>query len=308
MTIPKVACNPQHYQRRLYSFGSAREAFAAFLQAFAALSGGRVLLPAYIGWSSREGSGVFDPIKKLGLDYEFYALDRELHVNLADLAAKLTKARMLVVIHYFGRPDPQLAKIVSLARRQGVAVIEDAAHALFSSLVGGTCGCWGDATIYSLHKMLPLAAGGLLQINGDLSWSARAADRCEEYLRAFVQYDWCGIARRRLDNEALLRNLIARLPQALQPLWPDLPAAGVVPQTFPVLVGGGRRDRLYFGLNEAGFGAVSLYHQLIDEIRTEEYPVSHWLAANILNLPVHQDCDPDGLAAMVQCIGRLLSE
>jgi len=307
MIIEKVACDQRRYFRRMCYFTSAREATFAVLQHHMKGHSGQILLPAYIGWSSREGSGVFDPIRKLGLKYEFYAMDRELHIDVADLEAKLDRAKVLLIIHYFGWPDPRLAEVIAMARSKGVAVIEDAAHALFSSIIGGCCGSLGDATFYSLHKMLPLPSGGLLQINNP-EWANDfpAAGSPAEYVDMPLQYNLCTVAQRRLNNAMTLAELVAPLAGKVTPLWPKTPPAGVFPQTFPVLVADNLRDHLNFGLNGVGFGSVSLYHQLIDEIGAADYPRSHWLADNILNLPVHQDCSPEELVLMVGQMQRLL--
>ena len=66
------------------------------------------------------------------------------------------------------------------------------------------------------------------------------------------------------------------------------------------------RDALYFKLNEAGYGVVSLYHTLIAPIDAQAYPVSHWLARRVLNLPVHQDIQPHQLEAMIDCLTGFL--
>ena len=70
-TIPKVACDVGAYRRTMVAFPSARTAFKAFLARAGFSAGDRVLLPAYVGWSPREGSGVFDPVRELQLPCAF---------------------------------------------------------------------------------------------------------------------------------------------------------------------------------------------------------------------------------------------
>ena len=139
--IAKRAENSSNYTRRAIPFHSARNAFGAILSALE-ISRGKVLLPAYIGWSPREGSGVFDPIASLHLDYSFYALDERLRIDIASLRAELQSGciRVLVIIHYFGYVDPSYAEAVRIAREHDVFVLEDEAHALLSDVVGGICG------------------------------------------------------------------------------------------------------------------------------------------------------------------------
>src|SRR3954453_8310837 len=108
MIISKVATDATRYSRACLSFKNARTAFKAFLASQQFGSGQCVLLPSYIGWSAREGSGVFDPIMELGLPYSFYRLDEQLNIDLDDLESKLNsnRTKVVVLIHYFGRVDP----------------------------------------------------------------------------------------------------------------------------------------------------------------------------------------------------------
>ena len=73
--IPKHATDPENglYQARF--FPSARRAWHACLRG---LKPRRVLLPAYIGYTDREGSGVFDPVSELDLAFSYYPLGRKL--------------------------------------------------------------------------------------------------------------------------------------------------------------------------------------------------------------------------------------
>lgn len=59
-------------------------------------------------------------------------------------------------------------------------------------------------------------------------------------------------------------------------------------------------------MNDAGFGAVSLYHTLIDQIRENEFPASHQISRRILNLPIHQDAQEEDLHEMVDCLTGLV--
>lgn len=49
---------------------------------------------------------------------------------------------------------------------------------------------------------------------------------------------------------------------------------------------------------------VSLYYTMIEQISPQEFPVSHQLAGQILNLPIHQNVKPDALVAMVNQLGE----
>lgn len=289
-------------------FPTARAAFRVLLTRMGVPAKGSVLLPSYVGWSPREGSGVFDPIRELGASYSFYRMTRELKIDLEDLARALggEPSRALLLIHYFGYPDPFAREAAALAREAGVVVVEDEAHALLSDLVGGVCGRAGAASLFSLHKMLPLDTGGLLVLN-DLQWHqpSRETVPVQALAARLSEFDLAGIAKVRRENAAFLARRLEPLHGALTPLRPELPP-GVVPQTFPVLLRQAPRDDVYARMNAAGFGVVSLYHTLISELEETSFPDSHWISRRILNLPIHQDSLPDTLDAMVTELAGVL--
>lgn len=305
--ITKRAEYPSNYVRRLIPFQSARKAFGAILSALE-ISHGKVLLPAYIGWSPREGSGVFDPIASLHLDYSFYALDERLRIDVDSLRTELQSGciRVLVIIHYFGYVDPSYAEAVKIAREHDVFVLEDEAHAMLSDVVGGICGRLGDACIYSFHKILPLEAGGAAIINDPESPLAQTVVADPECASPLCDFDLNRISDKRRANSLVLDKLVRELAPEIEPLF-GAPGCGEVPQSYPVLVRGVRRDRLYEAMNAEGFGVVSLYHTLIDPIAAGPFPASHRISHQILNLPVHQDVELDQIERMVETLGCMVT-
>lgn len=310
LIISKTAINPNQFARPSYAFTNGRTAFKAYLLALDLAPSDEILLPAYIGWSSREGSGVFDPVEEVGARYRFYRLNRDLSIDLDDLRVQLATGypRLLVIIHYFGYPDPQLAEVVALARANNVMVLEDEAHAMYSDWVGGVCGRFGDACIMSLHKMLPFSSGGLLILNQpddttqDTIYNSPLRTTPDH---SPLAYDLLKIAQARQYNTLRLLALLCPLKGRADPLFSTV-SDGVVPQTLPVIISNVSRDELYFELNDLGFGVISLYHTQIRAISAEKYPESHWLARRILNLPVHQDIQPGQLESMVDHLTRLV--
>jgi dTDP-4-amino-4,6-dideoxygalactose transaminase len=78
--------------------------------------------------------------------------------SLARQAGPRTKA--VVLMHYGGHPCRP--EVIAVARERGLAVIEDAAHALGAAGAPGRCGAWGDVACFSFfaNKNLPLGEGG----------------------------------------------------------------------------------------------------------------------------------------------------
>lgn len=85
-------------------------------------------------------------------------------IDPADLERRITpRTRAVVVVHFAGFPC-DMRQIMAVARRNGLAVVEDCAHSLFSSLDGVRCGVWGDASAFSFfsNKNMTCGEGGLV--------------------------------------------------------------------------------------------------------------------------------------------------
>jgi perosamine synthetase len=82
----------------------------------------------------------------------------------ADVARRVTpRTRAIMVVHYAGLPaDPQ--PLGELARGHGLAVIEDAAHALGARQAGGPVGAASELATFSFHpvKHVTTAEGGAI--------------------------------------------------------------------------------------------------------------------------------------------------
>jgi hypothetical protein len=303
--ITKGARNVETLHRPFFTFRRARDAFRAFL---ASLNLGKsvVLIPDYVGWSPREGSGVADPLHELGLSYRFYRLGATLEIDRESLAEELARGdvRVVLLIHYFGYPATGYAEAVSLAHEAGSLVVEDQAHSALTDWVGGKTGSLGDASIYSLHKLLPLAEGGLLVVRPPLDQAIDPTAQASGIALPWA-YDLRAIAARRTDHAAFLAERLGALEGRVQPLFPTA-APGVVPQTFPVRILHANRDKVYERMNAVGFGVVSLYHTLIQQIEASAHPLTHALSRQIMNLPVHQDADERALEELVGHLGALV--
>lgn len=83
--------------------------------------------------------------------------------SVDSLVGPRTKA--ILVVHYAGFPA-RLAELRAIADRHGIALIEDAAHALGSSYGGQGIGTLGDFSIFSLQaiKHMTTVDGGVLSL------------------------------------------------------------------------------------------------------------------------------------------------
>jgi len=69
-----------------------------------------------------------------------------------------SKTKAIVPIHFAGKPV-ELKKIKDIANKHNLLVIEDAAHALGSSIDGQKIGSFSDMCIFSFHAIKPITTG-----------------------------------------------------------------------------------------------------------------------------------------------------
>ena len=139
---------------------SGRAAILQGLKFLGLQAGDRVLVPSY------HTPTMVAPVVHLKGVPVFYPLDAGGAPILAWIKAQdLTGVRVLMVAHLFGLPQP-MAEIRRWCDDQGVALLEDCAHAMFGRSDGRALGSWGDVAIASLSKFLPMHEGGCLLTSG----------------------------------------------------------------------------------------------------------------------------------------------
>lgn len=151
----------------------------AFRDAIWMLGGGRdanVLLPAYVP------DGVVAAVRDADVDPRFYAIERDLGPDLADVDAKLDDRTVAATfVHYFGFPGERFDAFRRTVSEYGGAVVSDNAHAMFSSDGERRLGTGGVVGFTSLRKTLPVPNGALLYVDdvdgvdlGEAALSGRA--------------------------------------------------------------------------------------------------------------------------------------
>ncbi len=298
-----------NYCYEMKCFSSAREALRKLLQEY--IRGGEdttILLPSYIGWSPNEGSGIYDPICELGLKHTFYSLAEGLVIdinNVKRLIKMINGRKMFLLVHYFGYVDPRYKELIYLLRQEGVFIIEDAAHALYTHFIDGLCGL-GDCIIYSFHKMLPFSGGGAVCTkNITESWWNRIIPEEKEY--PFYKYELGSIAAKRKEN-ALYWEKLFKSNKSVELLRRSEEYKNQTPQTFPVLLNHGDRYKVYQNMNNLGYGIISLYHTMIKPIADMKDAVIDRISNNILNFPVHQDIGIEDMRKMYDVFVEMISK
>ena len=122
-----------------------------------------VLVPSY------NCGAELDAVLRAPATVRFYRVDLSARIDVDDLRQAIEpRTRAVIVTHYFGFPQPDLVAIGELCSDNGLVLIEDCAHALYSTHLGRSLGTFGDASVFSLWKTLPMPDGGAVLANDAL--------------------------------------------------------------------------------------------------------------------------------------------
>ena len=86
------------------------------------------------------------------------------NISIDAIEAAITpRTRAIAVVHYLGVPV-DMRRVVEIARRHGLFVLEDCALAIGTRLDGTHAGLWGDAGVFSFYpvKHMTTAEGGMI--------------------------------------------------------------------------------------------------------------------------------------------------
>ncbi len=176
--------------------------------------GDEVIVPSFTFVSSinafvlRGARPVFADVRPDTLNLDEEALEA--------LVTPRTKA--VVVVHYAG-VGAEMDRILAVARRHGVAVVEDNAHGLFGNYRGRPLGTFGELATLSFHetKNLSCGEGGALLIN-DPRYVERAeiirekgTNRSRFFRGEVDKYTWVDVGSSYLPSEILAAFLWAQL-------------------------------------------------------------------------------------------------
>ncbi|ABK78053.1 pyridoxal phosphate-dependent enzyme [Cenarchaeum symbiosum A] len=302
---------------------SGTAALQAGLLALGVKQGDEVLLPSFTFVATANA------VATVGAKPVFVDIGRGYAMDPADLEAKITRrSRAAIPVHLYGGMAP-MGEIKRIARKSGLAVLEDAAQALGSALDGRHAGTIGDAGCYSLYpaKVLTSGEGGIV-----VTGSKRIRDRL-----------------RMIRNHGMVRGNDTRMP-GMNLRMPEVGAAIAVEQfkrlpgflskrrrnagaLAALLKGSGvltpserpgeranwylytiearGRGRLMGRLNAAGYGAAAYYpvpvHRMPYYKDGTSLPATERAAGRVLSLPIHPGVtrrDLEGMARIIRGAAR----
>jgi dTDP-4-amino-4,6-dideoxygalactose transaminase len=127
------------------------------------------------------------------------------NVNPSDIERKITeKTSAILAVHLYGNPC-DIPALEALAKRHGLKLIFDAAHAFGSAYRGKPIGSFGDAEVFSLSptKLLVAGEGGLVTTGDAKLAAAVRAMRNYGDIGAYNP-EWLGVNARMTEFNAAL--------------------------------------------------------------------------------------------------------
>jgi dTDP-4-amino-4,6-dideoxygalactose transaminase len=254
--------------------------------------------------------------------------------------------RAVMVVHYAGMAC-DMTRILAIAERHGLVVLEDAAHALGASYKGRALSTWGAMGCLSFHetKDLVCGEGGALVIRDDdrLAQTAEIIREKGTNRASFLRgerdkYTWVALGSsfalseilgavaleqfKKLDEirrrkgacaAALLDRLAPYEPLIARPIVSD----GSAPNwhLFAIRTDPAHRDWMIRALSAEGIGAAFHYVPLhsapfaaqAQGIKAVDLPATDHLAASLIRLPIFASMTPADIDDIVVAVDKVVS-
>lgn len=179
--------------------------------------GDEVILPSFT-FSSTANAFVLAGAKLVFVDVRPDTMN--IDENLIE-AAITDRTRVICVVHYAGVAC-EMDKIMDIAGKHGLMVVEDAAQAVMSTYKGKALGTIGDFGCFSFHetKNYTMGEGGAILINNE-SFIERAeimrekgTNRSQFYRGQVAKYNWVDFGDSYLQSDLNAAYLWAQLEKA----------------------------------------------------------------------------------------------
>ena len=244
-------------------------------------------------------------------------------------AAITERTRAIIPVHLYGQPC-EMEPILAIARKYGLKVVEDAAHAHGAYYHGAPTGSYGDIGCFSFYPTKTFGAFGDAGAIVTSDPEINALLRQLRYMGQKIKHDHEIIGYQKRMDELQAAILRVKLPylstwverrQSIADRYRELLAGApvVLPYVAPnrthayylFTVLTPRRDELRNYLLERGIGTQIIYPKLVPDqaaykdqpIRCEFIPVARLLVDKLLCLPMFpelRDDEIDRVAATIQ--------
>lgn len=268
-------------------------------------------------------------INEIGAIPVFVDVDDTFCMNVGLIEEKITsKTKAIVPVHFTGYMV-KMDKVMQLAKKYHLKIIEDACQGILAEWHGRKSGTWGDTGAFSLHPLKNLnvwSDGGMVITNDDkiakqirLIRNHGLSDRDHVETLGFnsrldtfqaVVGNWLlpqaiAISNKRISNAAKLDQNLSKIPQIKIPIRPK--EMRIVYHLY--IVYAEKRDELLTYCHSRGVQAkihypIPIYKQKAVQIfKTDEnYPVTDYQASNIISFPCDQHLSDQQLEEIVNVV------
>jgi dTDP-4-amino-4,6-dideoxygalactose transaminase len=147
------------YSRNSYLFFGARYAIWAGTKLLGINSSHNIIMPSY-----NCGTEI-DPILDQKIQIKYYNIKRDMGIDLEDLTNQIdSNTAAILITHYLGFTQ-RINEIKNICNKKRLFLIEDCAHAFLSTYQSKNLGSFGDISVFSIRKTLPIPNGGALVVN-----------------------------------------------------------------------------------------------------------------------------------------------
>jgi len=268
----------------------------------------------------------------------FVDVDYDYEINVEKIEEKITKKTLAIMpTHLLGKPA-EMGKILSLAEKYNLFVIEDACEALGSKYNGKFCGTIGDVGCFSFfisHTITTGEGGAVVTNNDDLADAVRSlrnhgrkSDKPEE---KFI-FHQIGFSAKMNCLEAIIglgvidelprfiekrhQNML-RLNQFLDKKWfSEESDEYIVPHAYPILLKSKEVRDKFLKLLPQKYGIEA--RQIFYSIPTQSgaygflgekegtYPVAEDVGKRGLYVPCHQNLDDEDLLKISTALKEII--
>lgn len=264
-----------------------------------------------------------------------------LTLDLQDAEKRITIRTKVILPVYYAGNITMAQEYQDFARKHGLRIIEDAAHAFGSTFKGKKIGSFGDITCFSFDgiKNITSGEGGAIfssdkdvidavsdarllgvckdsekRYKGERSWIFDVVSQGYRYHMSNIFAAIGRVQLSRLDEEfAPKRKYIVKKYSALLSANPDVRLIPmnydeIVPHIFPILILNGKRNKLteLFKENDVQYGIQYSPNHLLSYFRSSyNLPVTEDIYTKVISLPLHPELTDSDIDLICSIINSL---
>jgi dTDP-4-amino-4,6-dideoxygalactose transaminase len=303
---------------------SGTAALQAALYALDVKAGDEVLLPSFSFVATANA------VKSVGAKPVFVDILKENYtIDPLDLKKKITKkSRVIIPVHLYGNVA-YMNKIIELAKKHNLKIIEDAAQSLGSTYRGKHTGTFSDLGCYSLYpaKVMTAGEGGMIVTNSKNLFEKLKMIRNHGMLHGYdtrifglnLRLPEISAAIAKIQIKKLPRFLIKRrknariLSELLSGLDIKIPKERTNEKVnwYLYTIATKNREKFLKKLNSKGIGAASYYPTPIHKTPFYHKKIklsnTDWAASQVLSLPIHPQVTTKNIEFIAKTVRELLA-